>query len=175
VGVVHADNDEYLHPRTALSYLLEKTHTLIVQSPVGQILLRASDDQLLYLRIGGSFVSSDSPIPLLLRAQQQLEEYFAGRRQTFDLPLSPHGTMFQRRVWAALRNVPYGTTLSYAALAEVAGCAGAQRAVGSANAHNPLPILIPCHRIIRSDGSLGGYAYGVETKRFLLNLEGYDT
>ncbi|MDR3128782.1 MAG: methylated-DNA--[protein]-cysteine S-methyltransferase [Tannerellaceae bacterium] len=144
------------------------------------ILLQASDEGLLRLQIlAGKEAVAQTGLPsgtacvssLLLVAQRQLEEYFERRRQTFDLPLLPEGTPFQQRVWKALCNVPYGTTLSYTTLAELAGNPRAQRATGSANGRNPLPIFIPCHRIIRSDGSLGGYAYGLPIKRFLLNLE----
>jgi methylated-DNA-[protein]-cysteine S-methyltransferase len=154
--------------------------SLIVPSPVGLLRLQASDEGLLRLQILTEKEAVTQPgLPsgtvcvssLLLAAQRQLEEYFERRRQTFDLPLLPEGTPFQQRVWKVLCNVPYGTTLSYTELAGLAGNPRAQRAAGSANGRNPLPIFIPCHRIIRSDGSLGGYAYGLPVKRFLLNLE----
>ena len=111
------------------------------------------------------------PSPLLLRAREELEEYFAGRRREFDLPLSPHGTPFQRQVWQALRTIPYGSTCTYGQLAAAVGNPRAARAVGMANHRNPLPILIPCHRVIGSTGSLTGYAGGVERKRLLLSIE----
>ena len=109
--------------------------------------------------------------PLLQEAKRQLDEYFAGKRKTFDLPLAPSGTPFQRSVWNALRNIPYGQTRSYQDLAQAVGRPNACRAVGSANAKNPLPILIPCHRVVRSDGSTGGYAGGTKLKQILLELE----
>lgn len=109
--------------------------------------------------------------PLLLQARQQLEEYLDGDRQTFDLPLAPHGTPYRRRVWAALQAIPYGQTRTYGEIAHQAG--GVSRSVGGANGNNPIPILIPCHRVVAATG-LGGYTGGdgLETKRRLLHLEG---
>lgn len=104
-------------------------------------------------------------------AVQQLREYFAGQRTAFELPLAPEGTPFQRRVWNCLRSIPYGDTISYAELARRAGHPKAARAVGAANGANRLPILIPCHRVIAADGSLGGFSGGLEIKRRLLALE----
>ncbi len=102
---------------------------------------------------------------------QQLTEFFAGKRKTFDLPLAPKGTDFQKRVWEELVRIPYGQTISYAELARRVGSTGAARAVGRANATNPIPIVVPCHRVIGADGSLTGYALGVEMKRSLLDFE----
>ncbi len=102
----------------------------------------------------------------------QLGEYFAGRRTRFELPLAPAGTAFQREVWAALEKIPYGALSSYAEIARTIGRPAATRAVGAANGRNPLPIVIPCHRVIGSDGSLTGYGGGLEKKRRLLSLEG---
>ena len=110
--------------------------------------------------------------PLLLQAEGQLLEYLSGTRRQFALPLAPHGTAFQLRVWAALCRIPWGQTRSYAQLAQAANCPKGYRAVGMANHANPLPILIPCHRVIASDGSLGGYAGGTGLKAALLALEG---
>jgi methylated-DNA-[protein]-cysteine S-methyltransferase len=104
-------------------------------------------------------------------AREQLAEYFAGERRDFDLPLAPEGTPFQQRVWSALRDIPYGETRSYGELAEQIGRPGAARAVGLANGRNPISIVVPCHRVIGSDGSLTGYGGGVERKRQLLELE----
>jgi methylated-DNA-[protein]-cysteine S-methyltransferase len=104
-------------------------------------------------------------------AARQLAGYFAGQRTEFDLPLAPAGTDFQRRVWAALQTIPYGQTWSYAQLAEKIGRASAVRAVGMANGKNPISLVIPCHRVIGSDGSLTGYGGGLDRKRFLLDLE----
>jgi len=102
---------------------------------------------------------------------RQLEEYFAGKRARFDLPLDPAGSAFQRSVWAQLQSIPYGETWSYRELALRVGNPGAARAVGAANGRNPLCILIPCHRVVRASGDLGGYSGGMQRKAFLLDLE----
>jgi len=104
-------------------------------------------------------------------AARQLREYFAAKRTGFDLPLAPAGTTFQRAVWRRLQEIPYGETISYGELARRVGNPRASRAVGSANGANPLPIVIPCHRVIASDGSLGGFGGGLPTKQTLLALE----
>ena len=104
-------------------------------------------------------------------AVRQLREYFAGRRSGFDLPLALEGTAFQRAVWRALQEIPYGATISYGELARRVGNPKASRAVGSANGANPLPIVIPCHRVIAGDGSLGGFGGGLPVKQVLLDLE----
>jgi len=104
-------------------------------------------------------------------AVAQLREYFAGERTNFDLPLAPAGSDFQRRVWGELRKVGYGAVTDYGSLGARIGRAGAARAVGRANATNPIPIVIPCHRVIGANGSLTGYAGGLEAKRLLLELE----
>ena len=109
--------------------------------------------------------------PLLNEAAKQLEEYFCGTRKTFDLPLAPKGTPFQQAVWQALREIPYGEVRSYKDIAEAIGRPKACRAVGQANNRNPLLIIQPCHRVIGSNGSLTGFAHGVDRKAFLLNLE----
>lgn len=104
--------------------------------------------------------------------RRQLEEYFAGERQRFDLPLAPRGEPFRQRVWALLRQIPYGETRSYGQLARELGDAALAQAVGSANGRNPLSVIVPCHRVVGADGSLTGFAGGLERKRFLLELEG---
>ena len=109
--------------------------------------------------------------PLLERAREQLLEYLEGRRQDFDLPLAPEGTEFQRQVWQALRQIPYGQTRSYAWLAQQVGRPQAARAAGQANSRNPISIFIPCHRVIGAQGALTGYAGGLERKKMLLELE----
>lgn len=106
------------------------------------------------------------------RAASQIEAYFAGDLRRFELDLEPRGTEFQLRVWWALAKIPYGTTWSYAELAVAVGRPSATRAVGAANGRNPLPIVLPCHRVIGSDGSLTGFGGGLEAKRRLLELEG---
>lgn len=108
----------------------------------------------------------------LARVRAQLEEYFAGKRRAFELELAPEGTPFQLRVWAALRAIPYGRTTSYGDLARTLGDPSAVRAVGAANGRNPLPIVVPCHRVIGADGSMVGFGGGLDTKRWLLAHEG---
>lgn len=104
-------------------------------------------------------------------AVRQLREYFAGKRNEFDLPLAPEGTAFQRSVWRQLQEIPYGETISYGELARRVGNPKASRAVGSANGKNPIAIVIPCHRVIAGDGTLGGFGGGLPTKQALLALE----
>jgi methylated-DNA-[protein]-cysteine S-methyltransferase len=109
---------------------------------------------------------------VLARARQQLEEYFARARTTFDLPLDPVGSAFQRRVWDALRAIPYGTTVSYSEIARRLGDVRATRAVGAANGQNPIPIIVPCHRVVGAHGELTGFGGGIDRKRWLLEHEG---
>lgn len=109
--------------------------------------------------------------PLIVRAAGQLREYLAGKRRTFDLPLSPCGTDFQRAVWRVLLEIPYGGTKSYRWVAERVGRPRAFRAVGGANNRNPIAVVVPCHRVIGADGSLVGYGGGLSIKEFLLELE----
>lgn len=114
----------------------------------------------------------DDADPVLQRATVQLREYFAGERRVFDLVVAGHGTPFQKRVWDALVEIPYGRTASYADIARRIGLLpSASRAVGTANGSNPVSIVVPCHRVIGADGSLTGYGGGLERKRFLLDLE----
>ncbi len=101
----------------------------------------------------------------------QLKEYFAGKRKQFHLPLNPQGTSFQKKVWDELLKIPYGEVVTYKEIAERIGKKGAHRAVGNANHHNPIPIIIPCHRVVMSNQKLGGYAFGTEKKNILLCLE----
>ena len=108
---------------------------------------------------------------LLDRAIDEVDEYFAGKRTAFDIPLAPEGTPFQQEVWKALRAIPFGETRSYMDVARTIGKPRAVRAVGAANGRNPLGIVVPCHRVIGADGSLTGYAGGMERKKFLLDLE----
>jgi methylated-DNA-[protein]-cysteine S-methyltransferase len=106
-----------------------------------------------------------------VEAKRQLDEYFAGERTTFDLPLNPAGTPFQQVVWEALRAIPYGEVFSYGEIAEQIGKPGAARAVGLANGRNPISVIVPCHRVIGASGSLTGYGGGLERKQLLLDLE----
>lgn len=149
------------------------------ESPVGPLLLAVSDDGVHCIE----FHAPRHPVkrdarwheadhPLLDAIAAQLDAYFAGERQSFELPLAPEGTDFQRSVWSALARIPYGATCSYATLAHSIGKPAAVRAVGAANGRNPIPIVLPCHRVIGADGSLTGFGGGLPTKRFLLELEG---
>lgn len=142
----------------------------VFPSPLGPLTIFAEGSALTAL-VFGDFGGYDDT-PLFRETGRQLEEYFAGMRRTFSLPLDPAGTDFQLRVWRALWDVPYGTTISYRELAQRAGSPRGFRAVGQASGRNPLPILIPCHRVIAADGGLGGYSGGTERKRVLLALEG---
>ena len=108
---------------------------------------------------------------ILKETNKQLQEYFAGKRKVFDLPLAPKGTEFQQKVWQALKEIPFGQTRSYGEIAKRIGQPKASRAVGGANNRNPLPIFIPCHRVIGANGKLVGYAGGLEIKKILLNVE----
>ncbi|MBK9168153.1 MAG: methylated-DNA--[protein]-cysteine S-methyltransferase [Bryobacterales bacterium] len=109
--------------------------------------------------------------PVVAEALRQLHAYFAGELHEFDLPLAPEGTPFQRRVWEALRAIPYGETRSYGDIAKAIGAPKASRAVGAANGRNPIPVVVPCHRVIGADGSLTGFGGGLAIKRTLLDLE----
>lgn len=109
--------------------------------------------------------------PLQHRARQQLAEYLAGKRQQFDLPIAPKGTAFQQSVWAELQKIPYGKTKTYQDLASAIGKPKAARAVGMALNRNPLPLIIPCHRVIGKNGSMTGFAWGIPVKEWLLRLE----
>ncbi len=145
---------------------------LIVPSPVGPLTLTQEDQALTGLHFGEHpQQGAEGPTPLLEEAARQLEEYFAGQRKEFSLPLAPKGTEFQLRVWQALLQIPYGETRSYGELAAMVGNPKACRAVGGANHRNPLSILIPCHRVVGTGGSLTGYAGGLAIKEFLLKLE----
>ena len=108
---------------------------------------------------------------LLLKAKKELEEYFAGKRKEFDLPLEQEGTEFQKKVWEALERIPYGETRTYKDVAKMVGNEKASRAIGMANNKNSIPIIIPCHRVIGSNGKLVGYALGLDMKKYLLDLE----
>nr|WP_232230299.1 methylated-DNA--[protein]-cysteine S-methyltransferase [Halomonas sp. 1513] len=138
---------------------------------LGLIRLRASDEGLTEVAFIANQDAAPQPSTLTALAKAQLEEYFAGTRRHFDLPLAPRGTDFQRRVWEALATIPFGETRCYAEIAEQLRCKGGQRAVGAANGKNPMAIVVPCHRVIGSDGRLTGYAGGIGRKQWLLAHE----
>jgi methylated-DNA-[protein]-cysteine S-methyltransferase len=151
--------------------------TTTLKSPVGLLRVYATEGALTGIYLENQKWAPEltarerDDLPVLLAARRQLEEYFAGERVSFELPLEPAGTPFQRTVWKALREIPLGVTWSYAQLARHVGRASAARAVGAANGKNPLSIVVPCHRVVGTDGALTGYAGGVTVKRWLLEHE----
>ena len=143
------------------------------QTKLGKVVIVENGTAVVQLYFGAK-ISEDSRVdqtPLLKRAHQELAEYLCGQRKSFDLPLAPQGSDFQKKVWAALQNIPYGKKCSYKDIAIAVGNEKASRAVGGANHLNPIAILIPCHRVIGSNGNLTGYAGGVDLKEKLLELE----
>ncbi|MBA3716823.1 MAG: methylated-DNA--[protein]-cysteine S-methyltransferase [Actinobacteria bacterium] len=145
----------------------------VVDSPIGPLGLVASDVALRAVLFDGRTVRPEGRSDVLDRAVRQLDAYFEGELAAFDLPLELRGTAFQRRCWLALATIPYGQTASYGEQARWLGLGSdTARAVGAANGANPLPIVLPCHRVIGADGSLTGFGGGLEVKRFLLEHEG---
>jgi methylated-DNA-[protein]-cysteine S-methyltransferase len=152
----------------------------LLETPVGRVQLAVNDEG----AVVEILLPNRSPKPTAVQplspaaargmdaAREQLSEYFRGRRRVFDLPLEPHGSPFELHVWTRLLGVPYGATTSYGAIAAELGLLNGARAVGRANGANPIPIVIPCHRVIGSDGTLTGYGGGLPLKRALLELEG---
>lgn len=145
--------------------------TVVYDSPLGALQLGAVGDELYLASWSPSEEYAVGTLPVLDEARRQLDAYFSRERRVFDLPLHLDGTDFQLRAWRALCHIPYGTTRSYAEEARVAGCGRAFRAIGNANHHNPICIIIPCHRVITSAGTLGGYGGGLWRKKALLALE----
>jgi len=159
----------------------------VLDTPIGPLRMIASQDAILCVEQAGResldagesadeipadrIIAGDSSGELVKDCEAQLGEYFAGKRRTFDLSLSPEGTDFQKNVWKHLRDIPYGETRTYGELAAMTGNEKASRAVGMVNHCNPILILVPCHRVIGADGSLTGYAAGIEAKKYLLTME----
>jgi methylated-DNA-[protein]-cysteine S-methyltransferase len=162
---------------------MPRTLETLMETPIGALRLLAEDDALVGIDFVGRAAKASSragPVevalyagdhPVLAQARRQLAEYFAGERTAFELPLRARGTDFQERVWATLAGIPYGQTRSYREIAVEIGRPGAVRAVGAANGRNPIPIVIPCHRVIGADGSLTGYGGGMAIKTWLLRHE----
>jgi len=146
-----------------------------LETPIGTLRLVSNGAALVKIEFAGQHsadgghATSDA---VLAACAAQLTDYFAAQRRHFELPLAAQGTPFQQSVWAALANIPYGELRSYRDIARTIGNPAAVRAVGAANGRNPLPIVVPCHRVIGSNGSLTGFAGGLETKKFLLQMEG---
>ena len=146
-----------------------------LDTPIGTLRLVSNGVQLVKIEFEGQYSDSDDIAfsdAVLADSADQLTDYFAARRRHFDLPLAARGTSFQQSVWSALADIPYGELRSYRDIARTIGNPAAVRAVGAANGRNPLPIVVPCHRVIGSNGTLTGFAGGLEVKRFLLRLEG---
>ncbi len=144
--------------------------SFFLNTPVGPLTIVERDGALFEIRFSDCGQHTPSTA-LLERAAEELDAYFTGKRRAFSLPLRPQGTAFQQRVWSALMKIPYGETRCYAKIAAEIGSPRGARAVGMACHQNPIPILIPCHRVVGKDGSLTGYAGGLCTKRYLLTLE----
>ena len=149
-----------------------------IDSPIGPLMLAADDSGLRHIEFRDNSHPADrrdwhgGSNDILQATEAQLGEYFAGQRQAFELPLAPQGTPFQLQVWEVLARIPFGATISYAQLAQRIGNPAGTRAVGAANGRNPLPIVLPCHRVIGADSAMTGFGGGVPVKEFLLRLEG---
>jgi methylated-DNA-[protein]-cysteine S-methyltransferase len=146
---------------------------MFTETPIGAILVAGDSEAIVEIHFAGAkpkpdWIRDDDAFP---EATDQLRAYFAGELQTFALPLAPHGTDFQQSVWRALQQIPYGETTTYSTIADRIGRPAAIRAVGAANGANPIPIVIPCHRVIGSNGSMTGFGGGIDVKRQLLALE----
>lgn len=149
------------------------------ETPLGRMLAIAEDGALAsldftdakYVRLIEAGWREDPRSPPLRECARQIGDYFARRRRAFELPLAPRGTEFQRRVWREIARIPYGATIAYSELAKRSGAAGSARAAGAATGRNPLAIVVPCHRVLGSDGALTGYAGGIDRKARLLALE----
>ncbi len=146
--------------------------TAIYHAPVGELVITYQDGAVIALkRADATALPEDAPNALTEAVCRQLDEYFAGTRTTFDFPLRLQGTPFQEKVWAALRDIPYGETRSYQQIAQAIGQPKACRAVGMANHRNPIYIIVPCHRVVGANGALTGYGGGLDMKKALLELE----
>lgn len=147
-----------------------------LETIVGQVYIIADEDAIVEIQFAQEHKSlgdaKQQETPLLHEAKRQLEEYFAGQRASFSLPLNPQGTEFQKKVWQQLEAIPYGEIRSYGQIAAAVGNPKACRAVGGANHNNPIAIVIPCHRVIGANGKLTGYGGGLDIKEKLLKLEG---
>lgn len=140
-------------------------------TPIGKIWIAEKENKICAVSLNEITTGQNIETPLIYETHKQLQEYFNKKRKTFDLPLLLSGTEFQKRVWQALIEIPYGKTMTYKEVAAKIGNPSAQRAVGMANHNNKIMIIIPCHRVIGQNGQLTGYAGGIDVKQFLLNLE----
>jgi methylated-DNA-[protein]-cysteine S-methyltransferase len=166
--------------KQAIRQSVKHSYATTMKSPLGLLTLVGNGKALTAIRIAEKPVADKTQLEagakdaVLSKAKQQLERYFAGKLSKFDVPMEPQGTPFQKRVWKALSKIPFGKTASYKDVAVMIGNPKACRAVGTANGRNPLCIVVPCHRVISNDGSLGGYTGGLSKKRYLLSLEAQD-
>lgn len=149
---------------------MKRISALNIDSPIGTLGLCAREGYLVRIVFGG-VEATDDVDKVLLTAKMQLEEYFAGTRREFSVPLDMEGTEFQKKVWRALMDIPYGEVCSYSEIAEKVGSPKAARAIGMANHVNPIPVIVPCHRVTGKSGKLVGYAGGIDMKALLLELE----
>lgn len=155
----------------------ETLYRTTMPSPVGELTLVADDTALRLISFPGEATARDAidvaagEHPLLALASSQLQEYFDGSRTEFDIPLAPDGTPFQQQAWSVLRSIPFGATMSYGEQAAALGDRNRARAVGAANGRNPIPIIVPCHRVVGSNGHLTGFGGGIESKAWLLDHE----
>ncbi|MBP9492166.1 MAG: methylated-DNA--[protein]-cysteine S-methyltransferase [Sulfurospirillum sp.] len=143
----------------------------VFETPLGKIIAVADEEGLCSLDFDENASASDEENVHLTQLQRELTEYFEGKRKTFDVRLNPKGTPFQRAVWRTLCDIPYGSVISYSQEAQMLSHAKAVRAVANANGKNPIPIIIPCHRVIAKGGGIGGYSGGIWRKEFMLELE----
>ena len=156
--------------------MTDLSHT-VIDTPIGHLTLVAAPEALREVRfpngrpVGPDDGPDDPDHPVLAQAARELAEYFAGTRVEFDVPLDPRGSAFQRSAWRGLASIPYAETVSYGEQARRLGYDGKARAIGAANGSNPIPVILPCHRVIGSDGSLTGFGGGLETKAWLLHHE----
>lgn len=151
-----------------------ETYWMEIAAPVGKIIVMADDEAVTHIELSAKHRPKGQPKlnAVLTRAQKQLAEYFAGKRENFDLPLKPEGTAFQQKVWNALAKIPFGQTRTYGQIAKTVKSPAASRAVGAACGRNPLPIVVPCHRVVGSSGNLTGFGGGLAMKDWLLKHEG---
>lgn len=153
--------------------ILTMIYSIYMDSPVGPLTLSENNGKIVSICFGKSeFCGTIKATEVLLQCRLELEEYFRRERQVFTVPIEAKGTDFQKKVWQALLDIPYGEVRSYGEIAAAIGKPKAVRAVGGANHVNPIPIIIPCHRVVAADRSLGGYAFGPEPKEILLDIEG---
>jgi methylated-DNA-[protein]-cysteine S-methyltransferase len=179
VGRIFLRSKSPAHPQNQKGQGLMSLAYKMIESPIGKLKLVASDKGLVAIlwendrprRVRLSEMLENEQHPVLVATEQQLGEYFAGKRKTFSVALDMRGTRFQKDVWEALLAIPFGETRSYGQLAKQLGNPRATRAVGAANGRNPVSIIVPCHRVIGSSGKLTGFAGGLETKAHLLSLE----